>query len=161
MRRQETSRVFRTAYNAFILEKAFAESARLASVVSWYCSETPGKLSPAFVPTDRIVLTISLAVARDLAVTELLSTPCRRDQIGAVASLSNSATSVLRNSYAYAISHHGERANREPLLAAHLRYRAAVLRYDDAAQAMNDAIGSVLFHPFGNVATPSSATTEG
>lgn len=87
------------------------------------------------------------------AVT-LLGTPCRRDQVTPVADLCNAGTAALRATYQRILAQQEEGAMREPLLDPHLRYRVAVLRYDDAALAMNDAIGAVLFQPFG-VAGPS------
>ena len=89
----------------------------------------------------------------------LLRTPCRRNQIGFVADLCNVATSQLRAAYQRALAQQGDAAMREPVLGAHLRYRVAALRYDDAATAMNDAIGSVLFHPH-DAAGPLPALQE-
>ena len=91
---------------------------------------------------------------------DLLGTPCRRDQVAAGADLCNLATSRLGTAYQRALAQQAELAMREPLFAAHLRYRVAALRYDDAALAMNDAIGSVLFHPFDAAGTPPPALPE-
>lgn len=87
---------------------------------------------------------------------DLLSTPCRRDQVASVANLCNLATSTLRVVYQRALAVQGEGAMREPLLGAHLRYRVAALRYNDAALAMNDAIGAVIFHPFDAAGPPAA-----
>ena len=107
---------------------------------------------------DRAPVEIShriLAAAEDLLVT-----PCRRDQMGSVAGLCNLATASLRAAYQRALARQGAAVMQEPLLGAHLRYRVAVLRYDDAAAAMNDTVGSVLFHPFDAAGATHPALVE-
>jgi hypothetical protein len=104
---------------------------------------------------DKAAIEISHRVLA--AAVDLLGTPCRRDQIGSVADLCNVATSKLHAAYQRAVAQQGETAMREPLLGAHLRYRVAALRYDDAAMVMNNAIGSVLFHPYDAAGPPPPA----
>jgi hypothetical protein len=80
-----------------------------------------------------------------LTAVQLLSTPCRRDQLRPVAQLCWNGLFGIITTYQLALDRAGERARSGPLLEARMRFDAAFDRYAQAARALNAAAGDVLF----------------
>lgn len=76
---------------------------------------------------------------------DLLSTPCRWDQIHSVARLCNLGHSACIRSYRKALREQGEAARQGALMDARMRYVVAYEHYAIAAREMNKAYGAVLF----------------
>jgi hypothetical protein len=73
----------------------------------------------------------------------LLRQPCRRDELPTVASLCNTGSSVCLHAYRKVIERSGEGTSIDQ--DARARYRSAVAAYAEAAAALNEAVGAVLF----------------
>ncbi|HLM45773.1 MAG TPA: hypothetical protein VK458_18005 [Myxococcaceae bacterium] len=80
-----------------------------------------------------------------LTAGELLSTPCRRDQLRSVARLCWTGLFNIITTCGDALVRAGEAARSGPLLEARMRFDAAFDRYAQAARALNAAAGEVLF----------------
>lgn len=80
-----------------------------------------------------------------LTAGELLSTPCRRDQLRPVARLCWTGLFNIITTCGDALVRAGEAARSGPLLEARMRFDAAFDRYAQAARALNAAAGEVLF----------------
>lgn len=76
---------------------------------------------------------------------DLLSTPCRWDQIHSVARLCNLGHSACIRSYRKALREQGEAARQGALMDARMRYVVAYEHYAIAAREMNKAYGALLF----------------
>jgi len=76
---------------------------------------------------------------------QLLSTPCRRDQLRPVARLCWSGLFSIITTYRHALARAGGAALSSPILEARMRFDAAFDRYAQAARALNAAAGEVLF----------------
>jgi hypothetical protein len=82
----------------------------------------------------------ALSMARDL-----LRIPCRRDELRIVARLCVMSTFWCWSAFRRALLRLGEHAADERIVAARRRYAIAFATYAEAARAMNDACGAVLF----------------
>jgi hypothetical protein len=80
-----------------------------------------------------------------LIALQLLSTPCRRDQLPTVARLCWTGLFGVLKAYQVALARAGESARSGPILEARMRFDAAFDRYAQAARALNAAVGEVLF----------------
>lgn len=80
-----------------------------------------------------------------LTAGELLSTPCRREQLRPVARLCWGGLSTIITTYRHALARAGAAALSGPILEARMRFDAAFDRYAQAARALNAAVGEVLF----------------
>jgi hypothetical protein len=73
----------------------------------------------------------------------LLGRPCRRDQLPVVARLCNTGTVACLRAYRSAIRQSSKGASIDE--GARARFRGAFEAYAEAADALNDAVGAVLF----------------
>jgi hypothetical protein len=80
-----------------------------------------------------------------LTAVELLTTPCRRDELRPVARLCWRGLFSIITTYRPALARAGGAARSGPLLEARMRFDAAFDRYAQAARALNAAAGEVLF----------------
>lgn len=80
-----------------------------------------------------------------VTASQLLSTPCRRDQLRLVARLCNTGFHIIMKTYRHAFARAGGSALSDPILEARVRFAAAFDRYAQAARALNSAVGEVLF----------------
>jgi hypothetical protein len=76
---------------------------------------------------------------------QLLSTPCRRDQLRPVARLCDAGFHGIMTAYRHALDRAGGSALSGPILEARMQFAAAFERYAQAARALNSAAGEVLF----------------
>lgn len=76
---------------------------------------------------------------------QLLSTPCRRDQLRPIARLCDLGLHGIMGTYRSALARERGEALSGPLLDARMRFAAAFDRYAQAARALNSAAGEVLF----------------
>jgi hypothetical protein len=81
-----------------------------------------------------------LTLARDL-----LRIPCRRDELRAVAKLCDMGNFARWRAFGRALARAGERSLENPVATTRRRFAVAFGVYAEAARAMNDACGLVLF----------------
>ena len=79
------------------------------------------------------------------SATELLRTPCRRDQLRLGAHLCNVGHAACLATYRRALAKAAKEARTGPLLEARMKLAASFDRYAQAARALNSAVGEVLF----------------
>lgn len=81
--------------------------------------------------------------------SELLRVPCRRDALRTVARLCDNANVTRGRAFGRALVRLGERPPEDPVTITHNRFAIAFGVYAQAARAMNDACGRVLFAGLG------------
>lgn len=79
------------------------------------------------------------------AARSLLRRPCRRDELRTVALLCNTGVALLLKEYRRATKDADTGTPSRAALDARRRLRRALAAYTEAASALNDAVGSVLF----------------
>jgi hypothetical protein len=112
-------------------------------------------LSSVIGPSKPDSLTVLLGLRSDevgwggggmfLTAFQLLSTPCRRDQLRPVARLCWLGLHGIMRTYRDALDRVRESSQSGPILEARMRFAAAFDRYAQAARALNAAAGEVLF----------------
>jgi hypothetical protein len=80
-----------------------------------------------------------------ISATELLRTPCRRDQLRLSAGLCSVGYYYCLVAYRHALARPAGESHAAPLLEARMKHAASFDRYAQAARALNSAVGEVLF----------------